>query len=1803
MRNPIVLNTNGVSRFADFVSQFPPILRQEPDVVEFLSLMSDYINNAYRDTQSLKTYSMQIITTDSRKEVTKKEFEGLRTIFKNASNSGVPILYVTDSEVDSLNPLYLSSTVKMKLVEDTDVISFVFSTDSSKTINVGDAVVGNGIPDDTIITAKTGNSLTLDKKVTSSGDEFITFTNGENDFDDVIQFEVGKVGDLQELRIKKDVATGVDYIKIFFEVDIRNIIGTIESIDSRYDFTGYSTTAVENLDNVLQAGDLKFRIENRNEVTVPNVQHNATLVGSTTPNNVLTIESIALSDIELGDKVISDYIPSGTYVTGISTTGVTLSNNISSSAVGNVTFYPTYAILPTDTTASILPSEGEGKFVRKFDLTSAAVTSAVSYDYVTSDIGDEPDRDENDYITISNYSALYDNASQKLTFQSKNLTALYFVGDKVNILLTRENGKKSIINATIETIAFGTDTEVTFEEPFGIDIDTTVDTVEFINKFGDFYSVDDVLAIGNDTYTIQRIVEYDIDGNIVDESDPDATLVTTTELQLDSDITTDGTFAMNEYHLVIKSIGNSSIDDYIEVDLDSVPSGITFIMRNADTGLPVINTFSSENASTLPYRYKYESGTEPWKWVDFGDGVLESELIHYLPYKSMDIELLNSGARLGDLLTVHTDIPRSVNVNVSSSSSTINKTSDTINVRRAIAADSIVVFNNTGNLPTPFVSGTEYYVVNPSGTTIQLSETKGGSAIDITSNGTGIQKLEIKYEYIYKNDDLVELMSLKSVSKRKSYKNVYRFDGDNWTVYEEGQTFRDGSGVFYSRDMTNVNVPEKYLDAASNPIFRDSETYITEENWKGKFLLGTRYYEGDTVGIQNGDSYRAIGDIESAALSPDVDPDNWSIIESSVFTESTKFGTNPYLYGPIDTQTISNTDVLKSNYSVRIDDTGKVLITNNDVRNVIKAGDTVNVVYTQLGSVVEREFLVSQTIFRANTMETEILVSDQNDTSETVIAIDASDNTVEVSSSEIWSFGQRISFSSTGTLPLPIKSTGIYYVVGSSLKPGDSTKKLLTISDTFGETSELDIFSTGSGVLTITAESAIPPNALDIYIEFSSIINKFFISKDREHVFDINATQRAWLFNPRSAPASSYTRNGWLTTINKDFDTATAEFYCRRNLFNTEETELGYFTDSNGDAQPAWYKYSIDLVENIKTTDYENSNAGYDVRIEYVDNEVFNKIKIIGADLTSKYSDDINSVTNKSKVQIDGSNTREVSISSVELVGSDTIIEFGKTSILPSDVSVVNDTIDVGTSIADGIQITFVGSDLPAPLSEGVVYYVVNSENTTIQISESENGSAIALTDVGTGTHAIKYNVTTPDIANCNCVRGSSVVEINGVFDYTQIEAGDYIVAVNSTFGEVFPVGTVIKSINASSGKLILNKSATTTITMDIAIIDSITGKIYYPDKTVLRIPQLRIETDPNKMLNSELDDDQKYALYADQSISSDIPSTVFMLPASPVILVSGVESTNDGKFADFDIVDAASEELIESFFEFEHVDNIDTTNYPALEYDYRRDDNTHILAKDAFGEYIHKNVNISKDFSGVADQKYSLIEKIERLAYQKDPNVIDIDLIEYLARYMGYDITVLKDDLDSSPIHGTSEEREMALRKTIQNLPEYHAIKSTEAGLQALLLTFGVVGRVVKLWSVKSDPYLGRWFSDDEVPSFIKLNAGGNRVLDPTIKREDGGPTELVPTPHFKLTVNAEPDDPDLAPTNVDLKRVKLAIVRNKPINTVFDGIVSQLQFVHDQQISRPSFRNKVKMSFSVGFDTTEFDGVIDDFNECNCP
>lgn len=72
--------------------------------------------------------------------------------------------------------------------------------------------------------------------------------------------------------------------------------------------------------------------------------------------------------------------------------------------------------------------------------------------------------------------------------------------------------------------------------------------------------------------------------------------------------------------------------------------------------------------------------------------------------------------------------------------------------------DEIVQAETTGTLPAPLVINTDYYIVNRTNTTVELSATEGGAPINLTSNGTGTHAINLMFKqeidgcYAWNND-------------------------------------------------------------------------------------------------------------------------------------------------------------------------------------------------------------------------------------------------------------------------------------------------------------------------------------------------------------------------------------------------------------------------------------------------------------------------------------------------------------------------------------------------------------------------------------------------------------------------------------------------------------------------------------------------------------------------------------------------------------------------------------------------------------------------------------------------------------------------------------------------------------------------------------------------------------------------------------------------------------------------------------------------------------------------------------------
>ena len=229
----------------------------------------------------------------------------------------------------------------------------------------------------------------------------------------------------------------------------------------------------------------------------------------------------------------------------------------------------------------------------------------------------------------------------------------------------------------------------------------------------------------------------------------------------------------------------------------------------------------------------------------------------------------------------------------------------------------------------------------------------------------------------------------------------------------------------------------------------------------------------------------------------------------------------------------------------------------------------------------------------------------------------------------------------------------------------------------------------------------------------------------------------------------------------------------------------------------------------------------------------------------------------------------------------------------------------------------------------------------------------------------------------------------------------------------------------------------------------------------------------------------------------------------------------------------------------------------------------------------------MKSSFRGVPAMKYPLVEKIERLCYLRDAHVIDYDLIEYLARFLGYDITALGDDVAESNLYSTKHDRELAVRETVANLPQYYALGGTKPGLHMLMSAFGVIADVLTLWTDANSPY-AELITRDEVVS----------------RMEDGDTGKWVPSPYIDIEVTNNTSLPQFSVTQSDIERLREQIRVFKPINVVFRDFLYKI--VDTAKVTPTISIGEISGSSSCGAITSGENHVLDirysedDLNTC---
>ena len=216
---------------------------------------------------------------------------------------------------------------------------------------------------------------------------------------------------------------------------------------------------------------------------------------------------------------------------------------------------------------------------------------------------------------------------------------------------------------------------------------------------------------------------------------------------------------------------------------------------------------------------------------------------------------------------------------------------------------------------------------------------------------------------------------------------------------------------------------------------------------------------------------------------------------------------------------------------------------------------------------------------------------------------------------------------------------------------------------------------------------------------------------------------------------------------------------------------------------------------------------------------------------------------------------------------------------------------------------------------------------------------------------------------------------------------------------------------------------------------------------------------------------------------------------------------------------------------------------------------------------------------------KISILEKINRLANLHDPDSIDIEYIQRLASYMGYDVSLQRvdiaglatgDDLITQEQQDngiTNELTKKYLRFAVSNLPNWYKIKTTRNSVKVLLYSFGLIGDIVY-----------RWSSDQLAPTSAHpaTSGYGNDIAQWSVNDVSLGsvdsvkdiPSNYFPTPHFTIKISQN-DTPPSWYTNID--KIIDALEDIRPINTVMDEIAIILEDNSTLYVDVPMW-NRVK-------------------------
>lgn len=190
-------------------------------------------------------------------------------------------------------------------------------------------------------------------------------------------------------------------------------------------------------------------------------------------------------------------------------------------------------------------------------------------------------------------------------------------------------------------------------------------------------------------------------------------------------------------------------------------------------------------------------------------------------------------------------------------------------------------------------------------------------------------------------------------------------------------------------------------------------------------------------------------------------------------------------------------------------------------------------------------------------------------------------------------------------------------------------------------------------------------------------------------------------------------------------------------------------------------------------------------------------------------------------------------------------------------------------------------------------------------------------------------------------------------------------------------------------------------------------------------------------------------------------------------------------------------------------------------------------------------------------DPRISILEKIKRLTELHDPDLIDIEYIQFFAKYLGYNVEISRGEIggfgsfETSATVCSASENEKYLRFMVANLPNWYKIKTTRDMIKVMLYSFGLVGDIIQYYT---KPIAQGGYDRN----FVNWKPDDNDDLA-TI------PNNWFPTPHFSVKIDLDrsiEENPDVYNIlNILMNtgdKIIRAIESVRPINTIFHNLTA---------------------------------------------